>query len=99
MTEAVFQAPKRRARVYESYEAPFPVLGYENEADLEQHIYRAEIVNQHVIVRDPKHIEALYGKVNTTNSLTYSMSCAWTCISYNVLMLLGVYRYFLFFAF
>ncbi|XP_023655551.1 tRNA-splicing endonuclease subunit Sen2 isoform X1 [Paramormyrops kingsleyae] len=62
MTEAVFQAPKRRARVYESYEAPFPVLGYENEADLEQHIYRAEIVNQHVIVRDPKHIEALYGK-------------------------------------
>ncbi|KAJ8395327.1 hypothetical protein AAFF_G00033120 [Aldrovandia affinis] len=63
MAEAVFEAPKRRARVYESYEAPFPVPTSAEDAKLqEHHVYRAEIVNQHVIVRDPDHIQALYGK-------------------------------------
>ncbi|CAB1315719.1 unnamed protein product [Coregonus sp. 'balchen'] len=65
MTDAVFQAPKRRARVYEAYDAPFPVPLAAEEARLQQTlIYRAEMVNQHVIVRDPEHIQALYGKAS-----------------------------------
>ncbi|KAJ8258649.1 hypothetical protein COCON_G00176610 [Conger conger] len=63
MAEAVFQAPKRRVRVYESYEAPFPVPVSAEDAQFQQHhVYRAEILNQHVIVRDPDHIQAIYGK-------------------------------------
>ncbi|KAG5835830.1 hypothetical protein ANANG_G00248170 [Anguilla anguilla] len=63
MAEAVFQAPKRRARVYESYEAPFPVPVSAEDAKFQEHcVYRAELLNQHVIVRDPDHIQALYGK-------------------------------------
>ncbi|XP_046881250.1 tRNA-splicing endonuclease subunit Sen2 [Hypomesus transpacificus] len=63
MSEAVFQAPKRRARVYEAYEAPFPVLLTAEDAKLPVDlVYRAEIVNKNVIVRDPDHIQALYGK-------------------------------------
>ncbi|KAJ8361081.1 hypothetical protein SKAU_G00176060 [Synaphobranchus kaupii] len=63
MAEAVFQAPKRRVRVYESYEAPFPVPASAEDAIFQEHrVYRAEILNQHVIVRDPDHIQALYGK-------------------------------------
>ncbi|XP_016431266.1 tRNA-splicing endonuclease subunit Sen2 [Sinocyclocheilus rhinocerous] len=55
MTEAVFQAPKRRAKVYESFEAPLPIsLGAENI------IYRAEIISHHVVVTDPAHILPLY---------------------------------------
>ncbi|MBN3325367.1 SEN2 endonuclease, partial [Atractosteus spatula] len=63
MTEAVFQAPKRRARVYESYAGPFPVpVSADKGQNKEYKIYRAEIVNQHVLVRDPEDIQALYGK-------------------------------------
>nr|XP_006631170.1 PREDICTED: tRNA-splicing endonuclease subunit Sen2 [Lepisosteus oculatus]XP_015203520.1 PREDICTED: tRNA-splicing endonuclease subunit Sen2 [Lepisosteus oculatus]XP_015203521.1 PREDICTED: tRNA-splicing endonuclease subunit Sen2 [Lepisosteus oculatus] len=63
MTEAVFQAPKRRARVYESYAGPFPVtVSADKGQNKECRIYRAEIVNQHVLVRDPEDIQALYGK-------------------------------------
>ncbi|KPP68408.1 tRNA-splicing endonuclease subunit Sen2-like [Scleropages formosus] len=63
MTEAVFQAPKRRARVYESYEGPFPVpLCADGAGGPEPLVYRADIVNRHVVVRDPAHIGAVYGK-------------------------------------
>ncbi|MFT7801386.1 tRNA-splicing endonuclease subunit Sen2 isoform X4 [Arapaima gigas] len=63
MTEAVFQAPKRRARVYESYEGPFPVpLSAAGPQVQEPLVFRADMVNRHVVVRDPVHIEALYGK-------------------------------------
>uniref|UniRef100_A0A674C202 tRNA-splicing endonuclease subunit Sen2 n=1 Tax=Salmo trutta TaxID=8032 RepID=A0A674C202_SALTR len=63
MMDAVFQAPKRRPRVYEAYDAPFPVPLAAVDARLQQTlIYRADMVNQHVVVRDPEHIQALYGK-------------------------------------
>ncbi|TSK45806.1 tRNA-splicing endonuclease subunit Sen2 [Bagarius yarrelli] len=61
--EAVFHPPKRRPKVYESFEAPFPV-SFSNDCPPEQHIqiYKAELVHQHVIVRESEHIQALYGK-------------------------------------
>ncbi|XP_058844457.1 tRNA-splicing endonuclease subunit Sen2 [Acipenser ruthenus] len=63
MAEAIFHPPKRRPKVYESYIAPFPVPTSQEEAGLtELRVYRAEIINQHVIVRDPEEIEALYGR-------------------------------------
>nr|XP_055039731.1 tRNA-splicing endonuclease subunit Sen2 [Misgurnus anguillicaudatus] len=55
MTEAVFQAPKRRAKIYETFEAPLPFS-----EDEDQIIYRAEIISHHVIVKDPVYIQALY---------------------------------------
>ncbi|XP_051528283.1 tRNA-splicing endonuclease subunit Sen2 isoform X2 [Myxocyprinus asiaticus] len=58
MTEAVFQAPKRRAKIYESFEAPLPVSFSRENGDII--IYRAEIISHHVIVTDPAHIQALY---------------------------------------
>lgn len=54
MTEAVFQAPKRRVKVYERFEAPLPVC------DEEHIIFRADIISHHVIVTDPAHILTLY---------------------------------------
>ncbi|XP_026076531.1 tRNA-splicing endonuclease subunit Sen2 isoform X1 [Carassius auratus] len=58
MTEAVFQAPKRRAKVYESFVAPLPVsLGAEDEEPI---IYRADLISHHVTVTDPAHILPLY---------------------------------------
>lgn len=75
--EAVFQAPKRRPRVYETYDAPFPVPLAAVDARLQQTlIYRADMVNQHVVVRDPDHIQALYGKVcSSQQALLIKYSC------------------------
>lgn len=62
--EAVFQAPKRRAKVYEAYEAPLPLPIFEQDARQHHHVvFKAELVNNHVIVRDPYHILSLYSKV------------------------------------
>jgi len=61
MTEAVFQAPKRRAKVYESFEAPLPVLLSSQDED--RNIYRAEIISHQVIVTDPAHTLILYERV------------------------------------
>lgn len=68
--EAVFQAPKRRPKVYESFESPLPVpFTSVQDASSPQGalIYKAEIINQHVIVREIDHIQALYGKVCLNN--------------------------------
>ncbi|KAM6979838.1 LOW QUALITY PROTEIN: tRNA-splicing endonuclease subunit Sen2 [Aplochiton taeniatus] len=63
MSEAVFQAPKRRARVYEAYGTSFPVpLSHEDAVSQDERVYRAELVNHHIVVRDPRHIHALYSK-------------------------------------
>ncbi|XP_038668601.1 tRNA-splicing endonuclease subunit Sen2 isoform X3 [Scyliorhinus canicula] len=63
MAEASFRAPKRKRKVYESYEAPFPVsLTQEETSSKEQKHYYAEIVNNNVIVRKPESMQALYGK-------------------------------------
>ncbi|XP_041946296.1 tRNA-splicing endonuclease subunit Sen2 isoform X1 [Alosa sapidissima] len=61
--EAVFQAPKRRARVYEVYEAPLPVLTFDQDAAHRHHlVFKAELINNHVIVRHPDYIQSLYSK-------------------------------------
>lgn len=63
MTDAVFQAPKRRARVYECFEAALPVpLNTADDDDDEDHIFicRAEIIGHHVSVTNPAHIQHLY---------------------------------------
>lgn len=63
--EAIFHAPKRRLKVYESFEAPLPV-SFSKDSPSEQQIqtYKAELIQQHVIVRESEHIQALYGKVS-----------------------------------
>ncbi|NXM24113.1 SEN2 endonuclease, partial [Oxyruncus cristatus] len=58
MAEAVFHPPRRKRRVFESYEGPFPV-------DVDGRDFRicqAEIINNNVIVRNPEDIEQLYNK-------------------------------------
>ncbi|XP_048462546.1 tRNA-splicing endonuclease subunit Sen2 isoform X1 [Rhincodon typus] len=63
MAEANFCAPKRKRRVYESYEAPYPVPLTQEESNAhEQEHYYAEIMNNNVIVRNPDNMQALYGK-------------------------------------
>lgn len=65
MAEAVFHAPKRKRRVYESYESPLPIpFGRDPGRRKEFRIFRAEMINNHVIVRDPGDMEQLYGKVS-----------------------------------
>lgn len=56
MTEAIFHPPKRKKRVYESYDSPFPICG----SDFK--ICQAEIINNNVIVKNPEDIERLYSK-------------------------------------
>ncbi|XP_041747158.1 tRNA-splicing endonuclease subunit Sen2 isoform X2 [Coregonus clupeaformis] len=100
MTDAVFQAPKRRARVYEAYDAPFPVPLAAEEARLQQTlIYRAEMVNQHVIVRDPEHIQALYGKgyfgkgILSRSRPDHSISHQWEKFGERVLPVISLIKY------
>ena len=73
MSEAPFLAPRRRAVVYEAYEAPFPVPRSDAEATrCGESVYRADLVNQQVLVRDPAHIQLLYGQVH---ALVYPPVC------------------------
>ncbi|NXM48522.1 SEN2 endonuclease, partial [Gymnorhina tibicen] len=58
MAEAVFHPPRRKRRVFESYEAPFPV----DVGGKDFRVCRAEIINNNVIVRNPEDIEQLYNK-------------------------------------
>ncbi|NXI98941.1 SEN2 endonuclease, partial [Psophia crepitans] len=58
MAEAVFHPPRRKRRVFESYESPFPV----DAGGKDFRICQAEIINNNVIVRDPEDIERLYNK-------------------------------------
>ncbi|XP_036594942.1 tRNA-splicing endonuclease subunit Sen2 [Trichosurus vulpecula] len=63
MAEAVFHAPKRKRRVYESYESPFPIpFCQEVTPQRDFQVYRAEIINNNVIVRSAEAIKELYGK-------------------------------------
>lgn len=63
MAEAIFRPPKRKRRVYESYEAPLPLWFTQEETiSNEQEHYYAEMINNNVIVRNPEDIRALYGK-------------------------------------
>ncbi|NWS74811.1 SEN2 endonuclease, partial [Crotophaga sulcirostris] len=58
MAEAVFHPPRRKRRVFESYESPFPV----DVGGKDFRICQAEIINNNVIVRNPEDIERLYNK-------------------------------------
>ncbi|NXL88246.1 SEN2 endonuclease, partial [Alectura lathami] len=58
MAEAVFHPPRRKRRVFEAYEAPFPV----GVGGKDFRMCQAEMMNNHVIVRNPEDIEQLYNK-------------------------------------
>ncbi|XP_054243661.1 tRNA-splicing endonuclease subunit Sen2 [Indicator indicator] len=58
MAEAVFHPPRRKRRIFESYDSPFPVAV----GGKDFRICRAEILNNNVIVRNPEDIELLYNK-------------------------------------
>ncbi|NWW79230.1 SEN2 endonuclease, partial [Climacteris rufus] len=58
MAEAVFHPPRRKRRVFEVYEAPFPV----GVAGKDFRMCQAEMINNNVIVRNPEDIEQLYNK-------------------------------------
>ncbi|XP_074054639.1 tRNA-splicing endonuclease subunit Sen2 [Macrotis lagotis] len=63
MAEAVFHAPKRKRRIYESYESPFPIpFCKEDTLQRDFKVYRAEIINNNVIVRNTEAIKQLYGR-------------------------------------
>ncbi|XP_055985513.1 tRNA-splicing endonuclease subunit Sen2 [Sorex fumeus] len=59
MAEAVFRAPKRKRRVFESFEGPLP-LPFGPRKDFR--LFRAELLNNGVMVRDAAEMEQLYGK-------------------------------------
>ncbi|NXX73581.1 SEN2 endonuclease, partial [Urocolius indicus] len=58
MAEAAFRPPRRKRRVFETYEAPFPV----DVGGKDFRMCQAEILNNNVIVRNPEDIEQLYNK-------------------------------------
>ncbi|XP_036907647.1 tRNA-splicing endonuclease subunit Sen2 [Sturnira hondurensis] len=63
MAEAVFHAPKRKRRVYENYESPLPIpFGQNCGPKKDFKMFRAEMINNNVIVKNAEDIEELYGK-------------------------------------
>ncbi|XP_029358326.1 tRNA-splicing endonuclease subunit Sen2 [Echeneis naucrates] len=56
--QAEFRAPRRRNRVYEQYEAPLPV----SRIPEDRSHFRAEIINQHVVVCHPDHIQKIHNQ-------------------------------------
>lgn len=65
MAEAVFRAPKRKRRVYESYESPLPIpFGQDQGPGKEFRIFQAEMISNNVVVRGAEDMEQLYGKVS-----------------------------------
>ncbi|XP_004395696.1 PREDICTED: tRNA-splicing endonuclease subunit Sen2 isoform X1 [Odobenus rosmarus divergens] len=63
MAEAVFRAPKRKRRVYESYESPLPIpFGQDCGPKQDFKVFTAEMINNNVIVRNAEDMEQLYGK-------------------------------------
>uniref|UniRef100_A0A250Y1B0 tRNA-splicing endonuclease subunit Sen2 n=1 Tax=Castor canadensis TaxID=51338 RepID=A0A250Y1B0_CASCN len=63
MAEAVFHAPKRKRRVYESYESPLPIpFGQDQGPGKKFRIFRAEMMSNNVLVTDAEGIKQLYGK-------------------------------------
>ncbi|XP_073430361.1 tRNA-splicing endonuclease subunit Sen2 isoform X3 [Dendrobates tinctorius] len=62
MSQATFHAPRRKRKVYESYESPFPIPLAHDCVMKDFRICRGEIINNNVIVRSTEDIELLYGK-------------------------------------
>lgn len=63
MAEAVFRAPKRKRRVYESYDSPLPIpFGQDQGPRKEFRVFQAEMISNNVVVRGAEDMEQLYGK-------------------------------------
>ncbi|XP_048345663.1 tRNA-splicing endonuclease subunit Sen2 isoform X2 [Sphaerodactylus townsendi] len=63
MAEAVFHPPRRKRKVYESYDSPFPIsVPWDGVCGRDYRICQAEIINKNIIVRNPEDIEQLYSK-------------------------------------
>ncbi|XP_075689950.1 tRNA-splicing endonuclease subunit Sen2 [Rhinoderma darwinii] len=62
MSQATFHAPRRKRKVYESYESPFPIPLSHDCYMKDFRICKGEIINNNVIVRSIEDIELLYGK-------------------------------------
>ncbi|XP_045406058.1 tRNA-splicing endonuclease subunit Sen2-like isoform X2 [Lemur catta] len=63
MAEAVFHAPKRKRRVYENYESPWPIPFDQYQSPKKEfRIFHAKMINNNVIVRNAEDIQQLYGK-------------------------------------
>ncbi|GAB1291176.1 tRNA-splicing endonuclease subunit Sen2 [Apodemus speciosus] len=63
MAEAVFRAPKRKRRVYESYDSPLPIpFGQDQGARKEFRVFQADMISNNVVVRGAEDMEQLYGK-------------------------------------
>lgn len=98
--EAVFHPPKRRPVVYEAFEAPFPV-SFSNDSPSEPQIqiYKAELVLQHVLVREREHIQALYGKgyfgkgILSKSRPHHSISERWKCVGDSCLPIIPLAKY------
>ncbi|XP_059185454.1 tRNA-splicing endonuclease subunit Sen2 [Centropristis striata] len=77
--QAEFRAPRRRVRVKEDYEAPLPVSRIPEQSSQ----FRAELINQHVLVCHPDHIQKIhnqgyFGKgVLSRSRPDYSISDQW----------------------
>ncbi|KAM4588868.1 tRNA-splicing endonuclease subunit Sen2 [Odontesthes bonariensis] len=56
--QADFRPPRRRTRVQEGFEAPLPVTRIPEERSH----YRAELINQQVLVRHPDHIQKVHNQ-------------------------------------
>ncbi|KAM4022099.1 LOW QUALITY PROTEIN: tRNA-splicing endonuclease subunit Sen2 [Anomaloglossus baeobatrachus] len=61
MSQATFHAPRRKRKVYESYESPFPIHCLMIVMK-DFRLCKGEIINNNVIVRRTEDIELLYGK-------------------------------------
>lgn len=78
MAEAVFRAPKRKRRVYESYESPLPIpFGQDCGPKQDFKVFTAEMINNNVIVRNAEDMEQLYGKVSKCWWLWYGYLQSW----------------------
>lgn len=65
MAEAIFRAPKRKRRVYESYDSPLPIpFGQDQGPRKEFRVFQAEMISNNVVVRGAEDMEQLYGKVS-----------------------------------
>ncbi|KAF6732310.1 tRNA-splicing endonuclease subunit Sen2 [Oryzias melastigma] len=69
--QADFRAPRRRARVYEELEAPLPVI----RSPGEKCRYRAELINQHVLVCHPEHIRRIHNQVRVARVFLEKAFC------------------------
>lgn len=70
--QADFRPPKRRSRIREEYEGSLPVSrepGESSACRTEGREFRGELINQHVLVCHPQHIQKIHNQVGPSNVL------------------------------